>query len=81
MEPSAQKQRTRAEIDQEYGVIAAMYGDRLFKVTLLNNEIKTLFEKMASLNQEAGQVQGLVPVPELKEVPKEESSSPEGAQG
>lgn len=44
--------RTRIEIDQDYTEVAKHYGDRLFKLSVLQAEVKALFEKMSELSKE-----------------------------
>lgn len=58
-----ENKKTLAQINQEYSQVATLYGDRLFKITMLQEEVKGLFQKMATLNMEAGQAQGLVLMP------------------
>jgi peptide deformylase len=53
--------RPRHEIEQEYTNIAAQYGDKLFKVTVLQKEIEQLFIKLATLNQEAASANNAAP--------------------
>ena len=45
--------RTKTQIDIEYTEVATIYGDRQFKMTLLQAELKSLFERMNQLNAEA----------------------------
>jgi hypothetical protein len=70
--------RTRAEIDQEYGIIARVYGDRVFKGAMLQNEIKALHDKMTALSQEPAAPEGpvAVPQPEKKNEPVAAPDSP-----
>ena len=58
--------RTRSEIDAEYGVIARVYGDRVFKGAMLQDEIKALHNKMKELSQEPVAPEG-PPVPNLSD--------------
>ncbi len=44
--------RTRKQIDQEYAMIAQIYGDRIFKGAKIQEEIKALHDKMNQLSQE-----------------------------
>lgn len=61
--------RTRAEIDKEYAVLAQIYGDRVFKGSVIQNEIKQLHEKMQALSQEPSAPHAM-PVPEIVDVQK-----------
>lgn len=45
--------RTQTEIDQEYSVVAKLYGDRIFKGSKIQEEIKQLHDKMNQLAQES----------------------------
>lgn len=55
--------RTRQEIDAEYSVIARVYGDRVFKGAMLQNEIKALHDKMTELSKEPVLPQDAPPSP------------------
>lgn len=41
--------RTTQDIDREYNTVATIYGDRVFKESLLQDEIKNLHDKLTSL--------------------------------
>lgn len=47
--------RSKKEIDEEYTGFAMLYGDKLFKMKLWQKDIDELFQKLATLNQEAAQ--------------------------
>jgi len=75
--------RTRKEIDSEYSVLAQLYGDRVFKASMMQAEIKELHEKLTALAKEPA----APPIPEapdpaiakvakaLAEVPQTEKKS------
>lgn len=48
--------KTKEQIDQEYSIHAAAYGDKLFKISMAQEELKAHFKKMAELNQEAAKL-------------------------
>lgn len=70
--------RTRVEIDQEYSIIARVYGDRVFKGAMLQNEIKALHDKMTALSQEPAAQEAPHVVVEKKNEPvaAEDAGSP-----
>lgn len=49
--------RTLQQIDQDYTQYATLYGDRVFKISHLQAEVKELHDKMLTLNKEKGEAQ------------------------
>jgi len=62
--------RTRKEIDSEYSVLAQLYGDRVFKASMMQAEIKELHEKLTMLAKEPAAPPPLPEDPAIAKVAK-----------
>ncbi len=67
--------RTRKEIDAEYGPVAKVYGDRIFKATVLQKQLKDLENEINACQEKMGQLSQEPAAPEAEE--KKTEPSPE----